>query len=137
MSDAWFRQKRPPLWISPRILRKYYADFLLPDTVQDKQQHIFRAVINGTIRAKHNGRILTTEEAAALGKTRWDMECSYALPPDIQLSVEDALLVFKESHRDERCDDATRGPGSWAAASWGLVVMRARCSAAGPAKIVT
>jgi hypothetical protein len=35
MSDAWFRQKRPPLWISPRILRKYYADFLLPDTVQD------------------------------------------------------------------------------------------------------
>jgi hypothetical protein len=95
MSDAWFRQKRPPLWISPRILRKYYADFLLPDTVQDKQQQIFRAVIDGTIRAKHNGRILTTEEAAALGKTRWDIENSYALPPDIQLSVEDALLVFK------------------------------------------
>jgi hypothetical protein len=68
---------------------------LLPDTVQDKQQHIFRAVIDGTIRARHDGRILTTEEAAALGKTRWDTEYSYALPPDIQLSVEDALLVFK------------------------------------------
>jgi hypothetical protein len=51
MSDAWFRQKRPPLWISPRILRKYYADFLLPDTVQNKQQQIFRAVIDASGRS--------------------------------------------------------------------------------------
>ena len=45
----------------------------------------------GDARLKHKGRILTTEEAAALRKTRWDAENSYALPPDIQISVEDAF----------------------------------------------
>ena len=76
--------------------------------MQNKEQQIFRAVIDGTIRAKHKGRILTTEEAAALGKTRWDAENSYALPPDIQLSVEDALLIFKLARIASGCASGLR-----------------------------
>jgi hypothetical protein len=83
------------MWVSPRIMREYYAHLFLAAHVQDPQQEIYRSVVGGTIRAKYKGHLLTTEEAAALAETRWDEKSPYALPPDIQLSVEDALLVFK------------------------------------------
>jgi extradiol dioxygenase family protein len=82
------------MWVSPRIMREYYAHFFLAAYVQDPQQEIYKSVVGGTIRAKYQGHILTTEEAAALAETRWDADSPYALPPDIQLSVEDALMVF-------------------------------------------
>jgi extradiol dioxygenase family protein len=93
LEDAWSRQGRP-MWVSPRIMREYYAHFLLAAHVQDPQHEIYKSVVGGTIRAKYRGRILTTEEAAALAEIRWDANSPYALPPDIQLSVEDALMVF-------------------------------------------
>jgi len=134
MSDAWFRQKRPPLWISPRILRKYYADFLLPDTVQDKQQQIFRAVIDGIIRAKHNGRILTTEEAAALGKTRELLRAATGHP----IIGRGRLTGFQaRSNRIGMSDATTRRPGSWAVALSAGPRNNGRAARLGPAKIVT
>jgi hypothetical protein len=90
----WFRQQRP-LWISPLKLREYYADYLLPPDVEDTQQAVYEAVVTGAIRAKLNSRVLTKEEAAALGQTRWgDTENPYALPSDLQLSVEDAERIW-------------------------------------------
>lgn len=90
----WFRQQRP-LWISPLKLREYYADFLVPKDVEDTQRALYEAVLSGAIRAKFEGRILTKEEAAALGQTRWgDAENPYALPPDLKLSVADAERIW-------------------------------------------
>jgi hypothetical protein len=77
-----------------RIMRDYYAHFFLAPHVQDPQHEIYKSVVGGTIQAKYQGRILTTEEAAALVETCRDANSPYALPPDIQLSVEDALMVF-------------------------------------------
>jgi len=91
--DAWSRQGRP-MWVSPRIMREYYAHFFLAAHVQDPQHEIYKSVVGGTIRAKYRGRILTKEEAASLADIRWDENSPYALPPEIQLSVEDALMVF-------------------------------------------
>jgi hypothetical protein len=92
-----FHQRRPR-WISPLKLREYYADFLLPPEVGDTQRALYKAVITRAIRAKLNGRPLTKEEAAALGQTRWgDAENPYALPSDLELSVEDAERIWPAS----------------------------------------
>jgi hypothetical protein len=91
--DAWSRQGRP-IWVSPRIMREYYAQFFAAH-VQDPQHEIYRSVVGGTIRTKYKGRLLTTKEAAALAEmTCWDEKSPFALPSDIQLSVEDALMIF-------------------------------------------
>jgi len=79
---------------------EYYAHFFLPAHVQDPQHEIYKSVVGGTIRARYRGHILTTEEAAALAETNWDANSPYALPPEIQLSVEDALIRRKATaHR--------------------------------------
>jgi hypothetical protein len=97
--EEWFRQQRPK-WISPLKLREYYADFLLPD-VDDTQQAVHRAVIAGEIRARLNGHLLTKQDAAALGQTQWgDAENPYALPSDLQLSVEDAERIWRAPSRE-------------------------------------
>ena len=81
------------MWVSPRIMREYYAHFFAAH-IQDPQHEIYKSVVGGTIRAKYKGYLLTTEEAASLADIRWDKNSPYAPPPDIQLSVEDALMVF-------------------------------------------
>ena len=73
-----------------RVLRPFF----LAAHVQDPQHEIYKSVVGGTIRAKYRGRILAKEEAASLADIRWDENSPYALPPEIQLSVEDALMVF-------------------------------------------
>jgi hypothetical protein len=46
----WFRQQRP-MWISPLKLREYYADFLVPEEIEDTQRanciELSLAVISG------------------------------------------------------------------------------------------
>ena len=104
--DAWSPQERP-MWVSPRIMIDYYAHFFAAH-VQDPQREIYRSVVGGTIRAKYKGRLLTTKEAASLAEmTSWDEKSPYALPSDIQLSVEDALMVFDLARHRFGDDTAT------------------------------
>jgi hypothetical protein len=82
----------------PLKLREYYADFLVPEEIEDTQRELHRAVISGDIRAKLNGRVLTKEEAAALGRTQWgDTDNAYALLSELALSVEDAERMWPAS----------------------------------------
>ena len=75
-------------------MREYYAQFFAAH-VQDPQHEIYRSVVGGTIRTKYKGRLLTSKEAAALAEmTCWGEKSPFALPSDIQLSVEDALMIF-------------------------------------------
>jgi hypothetical protein len=79
-------------------LREYYVDPFVRD-VRDAEYQLYWAVVEGNIRARHKWRELTREEADALREKRWsDLEDDhYALPPDIQLSVEDAERIWGSS----------------------------------------
>jgi len=91
-------------WLRPLKLREYYVDAYVPN-LRDAQHQLYWAVVDGKLRARHKGRILTSEEANALhvseflgGRVfkRWS-DCPtelYALPADIELSVEDAERIW-------------------------------------------
>jgi hypothetical protein len=85
----------PPNWVSPSVLCEYYVEHIV-QSKEDAEYQVYVAVTDGLIRAKKNDRILTREEAAALGET----SCSaaegdfYALPSDLELSVQDARTLF-------------------------------------------
>jgi hypothetical protein len=94
--DEWFRQR--PRWASPTKLQEYYADYLFPDKHDDPQHEVYKAVLSGAVRVRHEGRILSCEEVAAICKKQWSYAEGdyYALPADIGLSVVDALRVWAD-----------------------------------------
>ncbi len=71
-------------WLSPRKLREYYIDHLVSDVYEAGKQ-LFLAVAGGEVRARCHGIILDP---------RWFGEADdsgpFALPPNVELSVEDA-----------------------------------------------
>jgi hypothetical protein len=71
-------------WLSPRKLREYHIDYVVPD-VREASKQLFLAVAGGEVRARCQGIILDP---------RWfsgtDDSDPFALPPDVELSVEDA-----------------------------------------------
>jgi hypothetical protein len=78
-------------------LREYYVDQFVTD-VRDAEYQLFWAVVDGNIRARHGGRLLAPEEAYALRNKSWSSVEGdlYALPPDLELSVEDAKRIWME-----------------------------------------
>jgi hypothetical protein len=78
-------------------LRESYVDQFVSD-VRAAEYQLFWAVVDGNIRARHGGRLLTPEEAYALREKSWSSVEGdlYALPPDIELSVEDAKHIWME-----------------------------------------
>jgi hypothetical protein len=92
MSKRYTRQ-----WLRPMKLRESYIDQFVSD-VRDAEYQLYWAVVDGNIRARHGGRLLTPEEAYALREKSWSSVEGdlYALPPDIELSVEDAKHIWME-----------------------------------------
>jgi hypothetical protein len=84
-------------WLRPMKLREYYVDQFVSN-VRDAEYQLYWAVVDGSIRARHSGRLLTLEEAYALRNKSWSpVEGDlYALPPDLELSVEDAKHIWME-----------------------------------------
>jgi hypothetical protein len=84
-------------WLRPMKLREYYVDQFVTD-VRDAEYQLYWAVVDGNIRARHGGRLLTIEERYALRNTSWSSVKGdlYALPPDLELSVEDAKHIWME-----------------------------------------
>jgi hypothetical protein len=78
-------------------LREYYVDQFVSN-VRDAEYQLYWAVVDGKIRARHGGRLLTPEEAYALRNERWSLVEGdlYALPSDLELSVEDAKHIWME-----------------------------------------
>jgi len=84
-------------WLRPLKLREYYVDPFVPH-VRDADYQLYWAVMDGSIRARLKGRTLTKKEAGKLRESRWgDEGDDHALPPDIDLSVEDAKLIWGSS----------------------------------------
>jgi hypothetical protein len=76
-------------WLRPLKLREYYVDWYVRDP-RDAEHDLYWAVVDGAVRTRLEGRLLTSEEAYALRKKRWSDAEEYALPADLELSVADA-----------------------------------------------
>jgi hypothetical protein len=104
MTNRYARQ-----WLRPLKLREYYIDPFVPD-VRDAEYQLYWSVVEGNVRARHKGRLLTQDEAYALREKHWsDAEDDpYALPFDIELSVEDAERVWGSSQLPPLPESLTR-----------------------------
>jgi hypothetical protein len=81
-------------WLLPGKIREYYVE--RPDTtdVMDCYKQIYLAVITGEVRARLHGRVLGPERLKQIAKLN-DPDNPFALPPDLELSVEDAQRKWK------------------------------------------
>jgi hypothetical protein len=73
-------------WLSPRRLREYYIDHVVPDC-QEGYRQLFLAVSSGEVRARWQDNILDPRWFKQFDANDSD---PFALPPDVELSVEDA-----------------------------------------------
>jgi len=80
-------------WLRPMKLREYYADHRFDD-VNEAERQLYFAVIGGKVRARSKGRVFGPEWLAQLSKMKFSAESAYTLPPDIELSVEDAERLW-------------------------------------------
>jgi hypothetical protein len=96
-------------WLRPMKLREYCVDPFVRD-VRDAAYQLYWAVVDGNIRARHKGRLLTREEAYALREKRWGTVEGdfYELPPDIELSVQDAEQIWGDYSQGPLPESLTR-----------------------------
>jgi hypothetical protein len=75
-------------WLSPQQILERYVDFAVGDIPQAEAQ-LYLAIISGEVRARRNGVVFGPEWLEQLRDFRTDESYRSALPPDIELSVED------------------------------------------------
>jgi len=73
-------------WLSPQKLLDNYIGWVVADIHEAKKQ-LFLAVVYGDVRARCLGNILDPRWFKQFGA---DDDDRYALPPDVEVSVEDA-----------------------------------------------
>lgn len=73
-------------WSRPRKVLEYYVEQTAPD-MQEAKKRLFLAVVSGEVRARLGDTIL---DPRWFKHTKFDAHDPLALPPDIELSVEDA-----------------------------------------------
>jgi hypothetical protein len=71
-------------WLPPAKLREHYVEPVAVDA-QDAQRVLYLAVITGQVRARCKGHILRLDQIGAMRDIN-----PFSLPPDIELSVDDA-----------------------------------------------
>jgi hypothetical protein len=79
------------LWLRPLKLREHYVDHRFDDIAEANRQ-LYLAVIRGDVRARLKGRLLGPEWRRQLASMKTDD--SFELPPDLELSVEDAERIW-------------------------------------------
>ena len=82
-------------WLRPSKLREYYVDRRFGD-VNEAERQLYFAVIGGKVRARSKGRVLGPEWLTQLSKMKFHDTNAFALPPDLELSVEDAKRIWGE-----------------------------------------
>jgi hypothetical protein len=83
-------------WLRPLKVREYYVDHAKGiHTVEEAEKRLWLAVMGGSVRACHNGVIYGPEWLKQLAKITFMEGEPFALPPDIELSVEDARRLFR------------------------------------------
>jgi hypothetical protein len=75
-------------WLSPRKILEQYVDLAVGD-IRTAEAQLYLAVISGEVRVRHNGLVFGPERLKQLRNFKADESSPSALPPDIELSVED------------------------------------------------
>jgi hypothetical protein len=73
-------------WLSSRKLREYHIDLVVPD-VREASKQLFLAVASGEVRARCQGFVIDPQRFRPLA---FHDSNPFALPPDVELSLEDA-----------------------------------------------
>jgi hypothetical protein len=79
-------------WVRPSKMREFHVDPLFGD-VHEAERQLYLAVIRGDVRARLNGRVLGPEWLKQVGSMK-DPSGPFVLPPDLELSVEDAKRLW-------------------------------------------
>jgi len=66
------------------------------DDVMEAERQLYFAVIGGKVRARSKGRVLGPEWLTQLSKMKFHDTDAFALPPDLELCVEDAKRIWGE-----------------------------------------
>jgi hypothetical protein len=76
-------------WLPPRQILERYVDVAVGD-IREAEAQLYLAIISGEIRARRKGVVFGAEWLKQLRNFKADKSDRSALPPDIELSVEDA-----------------------------------------------
>jgi len=77
-------------WLPPGKIREYYVERPGMTDIMDCYKQVYLAVITGEVRARLNGRVLGPEWRKQYGKIKFQPDNPFALPLELELSVEDA-----------------------------------------------
>jgi hypothetical protein len=80
-------------WLRPLKVREYCVDHCFDDLMESERQ-LYMAVIRGELRARHKGRQLGARMVKAAFENEIRCPNPFTLPPDIELSVEDAKGIW-------------------------------------------
>ena len=78
-------------WLRPYKLEENLNVYL---TLDEAARQLYRAVVDGRVRARYRGRILGPKWLRCISEKKWHPTEDYALPADIELSVEDAERIW-------------------------------------------
>jgi len=82
-------------WLRPLKVREYYVDHAAGiDTVEEADKQLWLAVITGVVRARRDGVVYGPVWLNQLAQMTFMKGEPFVLPPDIELSVEDAQRKF-------------------------------------------
>jgi hypothetical protein len=79
-------------WLSPRRLRGYFVDPVVPG-IHEASRQLFLAVARGEVRARCQGNIV---DPLRFRPFAFDDSDPFALPPDVELSVDDAQQKWRD-----------------------------------------
>jgi hypothetical protein len=93
-------------WLRQLKIEEYFMGHLF-DHPNETSYNLYWAVIEGRIRCRHNGRVLTAEKAASLRSKNWGGR--WSLPPDIEISVDDVAEEFENGQSKQRAPEFAQG----------------------------
>jgi hypothetical protein len=92
-------------WLRQLKIEEYFMEHLF-DHPNETSYNLYWAVIEGRIRCRYKGRVLTAEEAASLRTENWGDR--WALPADIEISVDDVVEEFETGESKQRASESVK-----------------------------
>jgi len=82
-------------WLRPLKVREYFVDHAAGiDTVEEAEKQLWLAVVTGVVRSRRNDVVYGPEWRMQFAQMTFAKGEPFALPSDIELSVEDAQRHF-------------------------------------------
>jgi hypothetical protein len=81
-------------WLRQSKIQEYYLTTENFTCQNDMDYQLYWAVVDGKVRSRHEGEILKDEQLYKLRTTKWSKTERYALPFDLEISVEDVKNLW-------------------------------------------